>query len=59
MLENDVRLNGARVPRALLERARKAAGDRGFSKWIRCAMEEKLERDERGKVRTNVRTTAK
>lgn len=41
------RLPGAWVPSDLLSKALAAAGPRGFSAWIRDAMEGKLARDGR------------
>jgi hypothetical protein len=54
---HDVRLNGARVPRELMDRARAAAGERGFSAWIRRAMEHELEREVRNPVRTSAQSS--
>ena len=59
MAQNTARLPSARIPPDLLKRMLTAVGEpRGFSTWIRCAIEEKLDRDA-AKVRTKVRTTAK
>jgi hypothetical protein len=54
---HDVRLF-ARIPSDLLARAHAAAEERGFSAWLRAAIEEKLARHDAAKVRTKVRTKA-
>jgi hypothetical protein len=46
----DARLPGAWIPSDLLAKAQKSAGPRGFSAWIRSAIEHELVRRE---VRTN------